>query len=260
MKFNGLLAMALGLSILGATGCATKKYVAKTIAPVESRVGSTEAKDTDQDKTLSGHTTQIGELDRELSQTKERVTTADNKAAQAGEAAKAADMKATGAQSAADSAHQAADGAKTFAEQGLNKLDQNMQAMNKFTMSTSEAVLFGFNQDTLNDEGKAQLDTIAKQATGLDRYVIEVQGFTDKTGDATYNDSLSERRARNVARYLAAKYQIPVRSISVLGLGYAQPVADDTTRDGRKMNRRVEVRLWVPGNQKTTTAGIGDGQ
>jgi outer membrane protein OmpA-like peptidoglycan-associated protein len=252
-----MLAMALGLSIVG-TGCATKKYVAKTIAPVEQRVSDREAKDTDQDKTIAGHTNQLGEFDRELSQTKERVTTADSKATQAGEAAKAADMKAATAQTAADSAHQAADGARTFAEQGLTRLDQTMQSMNKFSMATSEAVLFGFNQDTLTDEGKAQLDNIAKQATGLDRYVIEVQGFTDKTGDATYNDSLSERRARNVARYLAAKYQIPVRSISVLGLGYAMPVADDTTRDGRKMNRRVEVRLWVPGNEsKNTAAGIG---
>ena len=259
MKFNGMLAMALGLCFVG-TGCATKKYVAKTIAPVEQRVGATEAKDTDQDKTLTTHGTQIGDLDRELSQTKERVTTVDGKATAAGEAARAADAKAANAQTAADSAHQAADGAKTFAENGLTKLDQNMQAMNKFSMATTESVLLGLNQDTLTDEGTAQLDTIAKQATSLDRYVIEVQGFTDKTGDATYNDSLSERRARNVARYLAAKYQIPVRSISVLGLGYAQPVADDTTRDGRKQNRRVEVRLWVPGNEsvKTTTAGIGE--
>jgi len=259
MKFNGMFAMALGLSLFG-TGCATKKYVAKSIAPVEQRVGATETKDSDQDKTIAGHTTQLGEFDRELSQTKERVTTADAKATQAGDAARIADAKAAGAQTAADSAHQAADGARTFAEQGLTRLDQNMQAMNKFTMATSESVLFTINQDTLTDEGKAQLDTIAKQATGLDRYVIEVQGFTDKTGDATYNDSLSERRARNVARYLAAKYQIPVRSISVLGLGYAQPVADDATRDGRKMNRRVEVKLWVPGNNeatKTAASGIG---
>jgi peptidoglycan-associated lipoprotein len=258
MKFNGMLAMALGLCFVG-TGCATKKYVAKTIAPVESRVGATEAKDTDQDKTIASQGTQIGDLDRELSQTKERVTSADQKATQAGEAARAADAKAGNAQTAADSAHQAADGAKTFAETGLNRLDQNMQAMNKFSMTTSESVLFGLSQDTLTDEGKAQLDTIAKQATSLDRYVIEVQGFTDKTGDAAYNDSLSERRARNVARYLAAKYQIPVRSISVLGLGYAQPVADDSTRDGRKQNRRVEVRLWVPGETaKSTPAGAGE--
>jgi len=49
-----------------------------------------------------------------------------------------------------------------------------------------------------------------------------------------------------VARYLANQFQIPVRAISILGSGYAQPVADDNSPEGRKMNRRVEVRLWVP--------------
>jgi len=243
---NGIaITAALGLSLLG-TGCATKKYVAKTVAPVEQRVGSAESKNTEQDKALAAHTTQFGDVDRELSQTKERVTTADAKATQAGEAAKAADQKAGAAQTSADNAKTAADGARTFAEQGLTKLDQNMQAMNKFQMATSESVLFGFDQDTLTDDAKAQLDKLAAQAGGMERYVIEIQGYTDKSGTPAYNETLSERRAQAVARYLAANHQIPVRSISILGLGYAQPVADDKTRDGRKANRRVEIRLWVP--------------
>jgi outer membrane protein OmpA-like peptidoglycan-associated protein len=57
---------------------------------------------------------------------------------------------------------------------------------------------------------------------------------------------LSQQRAQEVARYLANEYKIPVRSISMLGSGYALPVADDATREGRKLNRRVEVRLFVP--------------
>ena len=56
-----------------------------------------------------------------------------------------------------------------------------------------------------------------------------------------------------MARYLANQHQIPVHSISMLGSGYAQPVADDKTREGRKMNRRVEVRLWVPESQGNKT-------
>ena len=255
---TGMLIGALGLSLLG-TGCATKKYVAKTVAPVEQRVGGTESKNVEQDKTIATHGTQINDLDRELSQTKERVTTADSKAGQAMDAARAADQKAGGAQSAADKAAESANGARSFAEQGFNRVDQNMTAMNKYQMMTTESVLFGFNQDKLTDEGKAQLDSLAKQAAGLDRFVIEVQGFTDKTGPADYNETLSERRAQTVARYLAAEHQIPVRSISILGLGYATPVADDKTRDGRKANRRVEVKLWVPGNiNKGVPAGAGD--
>jgi outer membrane protein OmpA-like peptidoglycan-associated protein len=255
---TGLLVGALGVSLLG-TGCATKKYVAKTVAPVEQRVGGTESKNAEQDKTIATQGNQIGDLDRELSQTKERVSTADTKAGQAMDAAKAADSKAAGAQTAADSANKAAGDARNYAEAGFNRVDQNMTAINKYSMATSESVLFGFDQDKLTDEGKAQLDSIAKQAAGLDRYVIEVQGFTDKTGAAAYNETLSERRAQTVARYLAAEHQIPVRSISILGLGYATPVADDKTRDGRKANRRVEVKLWVPGNiNKGLPAGAGD--
>jgi outer membrane protein OmpA-like peptidoglycan-associated protein len=257
MIIRGWFVAAVGLSIF-ATGCATKKYVATSIAPVEKRVSSTEGKNTEQDATLTQHTTQLGDIDREVSQTKERVGAADLKATQAGEAARAADVKATTAQTTADGAQKSADGAKTFAQQGLTRLESDMQAMNRFKMKTTESVLFDFNQDTLTKEGKEQLDSIAKQAGDLDRYVIEVQGFTDKTGSATYNESLSERRAQTVARYLASEYQVPVRSISILGLGYARPVADDKTRDGRKMNRRVEVRLWVPeGESKIASSGFG---
>jgi len=251
MKNTVIIATGLVASLLG-TGCATKKYVAKTVAPVEQRVGSTENKNTEQDKTLATHGTQIEEADRDLSRTKEKLTDTDAKAVQAGQAARAADQKADGAKTAADGAQKSAEGARTFAEQGLDRLGKTVEGMNKYQMLKTEVVLFGFGKDTLTKEGKAQLDELAKQAAGMDRYVIEVQGFTDKTGNPTYNESLSERRAQTVARYLANQYKIPVRSISMLGSGYAQPVADDKTRDGRKQNRRVEVRLWVP---ETSSSG-----
>lgn len=249
----------LALSLVG-TGCATKKYVAKTVAPVEQRVSGTETKNGEQDKQIATQGTQIQEIEGDLSKTKEKLGDTDQKAVQAGEAAKAADQKAATAQQSADGARQAADGARSFAEQGLNRLDQTVQSMNKFQMAKSESVLFAFNSDKLTDEGKAQLDSFAAQAKGMDRFVVEVQGYTDKSGNAVYNETLSGARAQTVARYLANQYQIPVRNISMLGSGYAQPVGDDKTRDGRKMNRRVEVRLWVPENQATKAASAGGDQ
>jgi outer membrane protein OmpA-like peptidoglycan-associated protein len=249
MKTTLLTVGALGLSLLG-TGCvATHKYVAKTVAPVEQRVSGTEAKNTDQDKQLASHTSEIADLDKDASQTKERLRDTDAKATEAGQAAKTADQHAGAAQQSADGAKTAADGARTFAEQGLTKLDQSMQAMNKFQVAKEDAVLFDFNKDTLTADAKAKLDDIAQQTSGMERYVIELQGFTDKTGSPTYNETLSEARVQAVARYLANEHQVPVRSISMLGAGYARPVADDKTREGRKMNRRVEVKLWVPENQ-----------
>jgi outer membrane protein OmpA-like peptidoglycan-associated protein len=250
-----MLAGAVALSLLG-TGCATKKYVAKTVAPVEQRVTAVEAKNADQDKQIASQGTEIQDLDRDLSKTKEKVNDVDNKADQANAAAKAADQKADGAQQAANTAQQSADSAKN----GVDRLTRTVDGMNKFTMTKQETVLFAFNQWKLTDDAKQQLTDLAKQAQGTDRYVIEVQGFTDKTGSTAYNDRLSQERAEAVARYLSIEYKIPVRNITMLGEGWAEPVAADNTRDGRKQNRRVEVRLWVPETSSAAAAAAGGAQ
>ena len=212
------MATGLILSLMG-TGCVTKKFVAKTVAPVEQRVSDTESKNTEQDKTIATHGSQIEAIDRDLSQTKEKLSDASAKATQAAEAAKIADQKAGAAQQSADSAKQTADGTKMFAEQGIDRLDQTVQSMNKFQMAKTESVLFGFDKDVLNDDAKAQLDELGNQAKGLTRYTIEVQGFTDKSGTTTYNEALSERRAQMVARYLTNQFQIPIRNIRNAWLG-----------------------------------------
>jgi OOP family OmpA-OmpF porin len=72
-----------------------------------------------------------------------------------------------------------------------------------------------------------------------------VRGFASSEGGANLNDKLSERRADAVTRYLA-QHEIPLRRIVLpFGYGAAMPVADNSTRDGRKQNRRVEVRIMV---------------
>ena len=244
------IANIAALSLLGTslliTGCATKKYVAQTVAPIDARVTSDEAKNdaknTEQDKQIAEHGKSIEELDRSVSRTREQLKDTDGKATAANEAAAKADQKA-------DGAWKAADGAKSLAQQGLDanaQLARTVDAMNKYQVLKSETVLFAVNQYSLTEDAKSQLEELAKAAGGLDRFVIEVQGFTDKTGTPTMNERLSQQRAQEVARYLANEYKIPVRSISLLGSGYALPVADDKTREGRKLNRRVEVRLFVP--------------
>jgi outer membrane protein OmpA-like peptidoglycan-associated protein len=259
MKLTATLAAIAALSFMG-TGCATKKYVAQTVAPIDARVTGTETKNADQDKQIAEHGKNIEELDRSASRTREQLKDTDAKAVAAGEAAAKADQKA-------DGAWKAADGAKSLAQQGLDanaQLARTVDAMNKYQVLKTETVLFAVNQSKLTDDAKSQLEELAKSTEGLDRYVIEVQGFTDKTGSSSINDRLSEARAQEVARYLAAEHKIPVRSISLLGEGYTQPVADDKTREGRKLNRRVEIRLYVPeaatASKTVTTAKAGDQQ
>jgi outer membrane protein OmpA-like peptidoglycan-associated protein len=227
--------------------------VAKSIAPVETHVSAVETKNdgknADQDKTIADQGKQVSELDRDLSRTKERLTDTDSKATAAGQAAQQANQAAQQAGQAAGNAQRTADGARSSADQaqqGVVRVERTMEAMNRFQMTKSVTVLFAVNSSKLTADSKKDLDDFAKQADGLQRFVIEVQGFTDKTGPATINEALSQARAEEVARYLANEHKIPVRSLTTLGSGYALPVADDKTRDGRKQNRRVEIRLFVP--------------
>jgi len=256
MNMNIALAGALALSMAG-TGCATKKFVAKTMAPVEARVASSETKNADQDKMLSTHAKDIDTLQTGLSRTNERVTDADSKATNAGQLAQRGVEAAGAAQLSADGANTAAAGALTAANTGrdqaiarANEVErsviQKVDAVNKMTMSTSETVLFDLNSATLSKEAKATLDSMAGLVTGKERFEIEVQGFTDKTGSADANTALSQKRAETVARYLVNEHKIPLHMVNTMGSGYTAPVADDKTRDGRKQNRRVEVRLFVP--------------
>jgi outer membrane protein OmpA-like peptidoglycan-associated protein len=257
-----MFAGALALSLLG-TGCATKKYVAQQVAPVESHIGAVEskndAKNADQDKTIADQAKQIADVDKDLSRTKERLTDTDGKAVAAGQAANAANQAAMQANSAAGAAQRSADGARGAADQaqqGVVRIEKTIDGLNKFQMTKSVTVLFGIGESKLTADGKKDLDDFAHQAGGLQRYAIEVQGFTDKTGTPEVNEALSQARAAEVSRYLANEHKIPLRSISMLGSGYALPVADDKTRDGRKQNRRVEVRLFVPetGSGSSTVA------
>lgn len=252
MKLTILMAGGLALSLLG-TGCvATHKYVAKSIAPVETRVSSTESKNTEQDQKLTSQGQQLDNVDKDLSRTKERLSDVDAKAIAANEAARAADMKAQTADGKAQSAQTSADGARTFAQQGLDKLSTDVNGMVKFKEMKTGSVLFGLNRRTLDDKAKAALDEIAGAVNGQDRYVIEIQGYTDKTGPADYNEALSQDRAEAVARYLANEHKVPLRFITVLGTGKAD--GDQKTREDRAQARKVDVRIFVPETATVSTA------
>ena len=85
---------------------------------------------------------------------------------------------------------------------------------------------------------------MATKALAAKGYVIEVTGFADSTGSTARNRALSSRRADAVIRYLVENHQIPLRRIvTPYGFGESNPVADNSSRDGRAENRRVEATL-----------------
>jgi outer membrane protein OmpA-like peptidoglycan-associated protein len=125
----------------------------------------------------------------------------------------------------------------TTVESRFNSIDNYSPAGQPVT------VTFPVNSSALNDQAMASLDQVANQvANQTSGYLIEVQGFTDATGDETYNIALSQRRAEAVLRYLVGK-NVALSRVSIVGLGEDRPAADNTTRQGREQNRRVEVRI-----------------
>src|SRR5260370_139020 len=94
------------------------------------------------------------------------------------------------------------------------------------------------------DENKAKLDDAIQKVGGMKNYLVEVEGFADRTGDKTYNRELSRKRADAVVHYLAVEHSIPLRSIRQLGAGADFPDANNKTRAARKENRRVDVKIY----------------
>ncbi len=86
------------------------------------------------------------------------------------------------------------------------------------------------------------LDSVALVLSEFDKTVIAVAGYTDSVGSASYNQSLSEKRAISVARYLKTKEIVAAR-FETIGFGEKGPVADNSTKEGRALNRRVELTL-----------------
>jgi len=100
---------------------------------------------------------------------------------------------------------------------------------------------FDFDSAALKPDMKTALDDVAaKIKASPGQEMLTIIGYTDSTGPEIYNQGLSERRAKSVAEYLAGE-GIPPASMTVMGKGETQPIADNGTRAGRAKNRRVEI-------------------
>lgn len=105
-------------------------------------------------------------------------------------------------------------------------------------------VLFSTGSANLTSSDKMRLDKIAtrlkQEAPGAR---LTVTGHTDNVGKDAYNQKLSERRALSVTDYLVESGVPRSSFVEVTGMGESQPVADNSTADGRAMNRRVEIKI-----------------
>ncbi|WP_026474746.1 OmpA family protein [Alkaliflexus imshenetskii] len=111
----------------------------------------------------------------------------------------------------------------------------------------SSAILFGFDSADLSAQAKTNLDQMITVFKAYPDTDIEVQGHTDGTGSAAYNQRLSERRAKSVTDYLVSK-GISTARLQTVGYGLTSPKYSNDTEEGRVQNRRVE--FVITANEK----------
>lgn len=129
---------------------------------------------------------------------------------------------------------------------GVNATNDRIGMLDDFDVRTSTSVMFKVGSAVLSPEAMTALDTLATQAKTEKGFVIQIAGFASADGSEELNRRLSQKRADAVVRYLAEKQDVPLRRIvTPFGYGEMKPVADNTTKEGREQNRRVEVSIMV---------------
>lgn len=104
-------------------------------------------------------------------------------------------------------------------------------------------MLFDFDSDDVRSEYAQKLDELAQFLKEHPNATAVVQGHTDSSGPEEYNLDLSAKRASQVKDYLVNKYNIDADRVVALWHGAENPIADNATAEGRKMNRRVEIAV-----------------
>lgn len=181
-------------------------------------------------------------LDTRVTPVEERVTAAEQNAQRLSGQIDELMAISNAAKGGAKAAQETADAAVA----GVNATNKRISDLDDYTVQTTATVNFKVASAVLSPEAKSQLDQVATAASSLKGYMIEVTGFASAEGGTRMNKQLSERRAQAVKDYLIEQHNIPLRRLTTsYGFGVLQPVADNTTREGREQNRRVEVKLLV---------------
>ena len=220
--FGALVVIVLGSS------CATKKYVrnriGERVTPVENRTGELE-------ETARRNTQDISRLNRDVQEVRAMADRAQQQADRAASSAEQANTRVAGV------------------EQSVSDIRANLD---KYTLKKTVTVFFDAGKSDLLPETVEALDALAGQIKDRNGFLLEIEGFASSDGNQMRNETLSQERCEGVRRYLADKHNVPIFRMSIIGMGVSRPVADNSTPEGRKQNRRVEVRLMTSSLSQTS--------
>ena len=234
-----LAGMSIGC-LLATSACASKKYVNMKMAAVNQKTNQYE-------KQTNGRIAWLTNKEQsDVSQLNGRIATTDQNLSQVSAAL----------QSAQATASRAMEEPAPAKSESVTATPANYQLVDKAD------VLFGFNRATLTPDARTKLDEVAAKFRSMPRGVVELAGFTDRSGSANYNLELSRRRAWAVQRYLV-EHDVPMRSIHMVGMGEEAPpdglksesAQTERTRgaDRNQFERRVDIRIY--GTGEVTSSG-----
>lgn len=127
-------------------------------------------------------------------------------------------------------------------ERGSGAIQVEKLAGDILRVTMTEQTAFEFDSAQIKPGFNSTMDKIGKVVNRYGKTHLTIVGHTDSTGSAEYNQALSQRRAQAVQQYFAGHGVIPERLASE-GKGEAAPRANNSTADGRRLNRRVEVYI-----------------
>jgi OmpA-OmpF porin, OOP family len=220
-----------------AGGCATKKYVRNTTAPIQAKVDQVGEQTTQNGQQIQDTRNQVKQVDEKA---QSGISAAQERAAAADQHAGVADQHATDAMNRASQADQKAD----QNSKNLSSLRTVVSNLDDYKLQTTVSVPFQFNRYMLTKDAQQNLDKLADDVKTDKRFFIAVEGYTDSSGSKTYNETLSRQRANTVVEYLVSKHDIPIYRIHMIGLGEQRPVDEAHNRAARAKNRRVEVKVF----------------
>ncbi|MFC1849172.1 OmpA family protein [candidate division CSSED10-310 bacterium] len=200
------LAVLLSFSLLVCcSGCATKKYVNQGFKNVDDNLESIE-------NSVEANQTRINENERVIKDHEGKII------------------------SLSDETRAALSKIESVEKIAMGKLLYQVTLDN-------DAVKFELGAAQLQDEAMLVLDEVVGKLIQDNKNVfIEIQGHTDSSGEEEYNNQLGMKRAEAVRRYLSQK-GIPLHRMSTISFGETKPVADNSTVEGRKQNRRVVMLI-----------------
>lgn len=211
------------LCALLSVGCATKKFVAKEVTASEVRTNE-----------------QLDEMKKAVEETQTEIRNL----------AKELDVKIEGLDQTSKELAENDANLERIAKDNAQMIIQMGQLSFSKTLSDASA---SFKSDSaeLSEGARSELDRFSELLVRQNKLVhLEIQGHADNRGSDDYNLKLGLQRAEKVREYLYKQHDIPLHLMNVISFGDEQPIADNSSKDGRAQNRRVVlvVRMQIDTN------------